>query len=696
MSNVSSFNKIFIIAIFFVLLLGLSKSNAQFLITSTSPFHGATNVDTAATLSITFNSPFDTTARFPYPGDFFISLYFEPDSLVGEPDSFSYSQDMQTIYIHNLHLEQSTVYRFIINDAVSQSGDSLEIPFAFTFTTGLAMPSTATVSGNINYPGDDPTGAVTVLFDGNPFESDGEVTSQFWSVVPGTSGYYNISYVDSGYYWPFVVKNFLIDEAGELELQSESSLGFLDNDGDNRPDSIYVPPHAGITNININMVDAYYQTARDPLTDLQLLAQAWSADAQLVQLGGDDLNQDGEGLFWQYEFYSQSLMQHSFWFTIGDLHTTVKPDSMEADTMALPQNWLNSDTVLAIAEDHGGSDFRQQYSDAQVSGQCGYFRFDDEKNKHFIDKNINTSPNSSFSLDFSNFKTTPLFQMPVVWGISYYSDSADADTFYLIDALDGSMLTDPTTASAAEQLAYPIAQNWMPDAKLWGVGSHWSHVDSTGTSEIWACLYYSKSVDSLHGVFVWGKIPLDMGWPGWTPPDTISIPTGWLDSDVCIAVAEDSGGADYRMNNLNVFVSANLGRHYYGGESYLDNVWEFLYTSATQGPLEILVDPYTGNIINSLDNPDDIKLPEKFTLYQNYPNPFNPETTISFDLPEYSEVDIDIYNLLGQKVANLLDKKMKAGNHKIFWNAKDFASGIYLYKITAGDYTGIKKCILLK
>ena len=126
-----SFKQYLSFSIFLTLLVCVNLSYGQFLVVSTSPAHGTTSVDTAATFSITFNSAIDTTARFPYPGDLFISLYFEPDSLVSEPDSFSFSPDLQTVYFHNLHLSDFTVYRFIINDAVSQSGDSLEIPFNF-------------------------------------------------------------------------------------------------------------------------------------------------------------------------------------------------------------------------------------------------------------------------------------------------------------------------------------------------------------------------------------------------------------------------------------------------------------------------------------------------------------------------------------------------------------------------------------
>lgn len=690
-----SFKQYLSFSIFLTLLVCVNLSYGQFLVVSTSPTHGTTGVDTAATFSITFNSAIDTTARFPYPGDLFISLYFEPDSLVSEPDSFSFSPDLQTVYFHNLHLSDFTVYRFIINDAVSQSGDSLEIPYNFTFTTNSIMPYTASVSGTINYPGGDPEGAVVILFDANPFETeeDGEVLN--WTVVPSTSGIYTIDYVDSSFYWPFVIKDFFIDNSGEIELKHGGALGFLDNNGDNRPDSIYVNVGATFTGQNMTLADIYYQTARDPVPDLLTLAQAWSADAYLIQLGGDNFTANGNSLFWQYAFYSPALMQHKVWFSVGDLTTLVKPDSLGTDTSALPQNWLNSDTVMTIAEAHGGSDFRQQNPDAWVSGGCGYFGFGDDKNKFFPYYKSNLTFSPIAGLDLNILKESQSFSMPAVWNLSYYSESTNENIFFLIDALDGTVLNEAATAAAAEQVAFPIAQNWMPDAKLWGIVNQNAPVDSLGKTDLWTCLYYSATLDSLYGIFVMGQIPFYEGLTGWMPPDTSTVPAGWLDSDVCIVPAENNGGAYYRMSNQNVYVSANLGRWYFGANPDL-TVWEFRYNSSTAGELVFEVDAFAGNIVTGIEKPENLNLRDKFQLYQNYPNPFNPETTISFDLPEFSSVTLTIYNLAGQKIAKLLESEITAGNHKITWNAADFASGIYIYKIKTGDYTEIKKCILLK
>jgi Secretion system C-terminal sorting domain len=89
-------------------------------------------------------------------------------------------------------------------------------------------------------------------------------------------------------------------------------------------------------------------------------------------------------------------------------------------------------------------------------------------------------------------------------------------------------------------------------------------------------------------------------------------------------------------------------------------------------------------------------IPKVFSLYQNYPNPFNPATTIKFDLPKAAYTKLTIYDVLGREVLILVDKKMDAGSYSVIWNASSYASGTYIYKIEAGDYTNVKKMIFVK
>jgi hypothetical protein len=88
--------------------------------------------------------------------------------------------------------------------------------------------------------------------------------------------------------------------------------------------------------------------------------------------------------------------------------------------------------------------------------------------------------------------------------------------------------------------------------------------------------------------------------------------------------------------------------------------------------------------------------PEKFVLMQNYPNPFNAGATIRFDLKKGGMVTMKVYNLLGQEVATLINQPLPAGTHKVAVHRGDLASGVYLYRLTAGDFVASKKMVVLK
>ena len=115
---------------------------------------------------------------------------------------------------------------------------------------------------------------------------------------------------------------------------------------------------------------------------------------------------------------------------------------------------------------------------------------------------------------------------------------------------------------------------------------------------------------------------------------------------------------------------------------------------------------YLDEIVVGVEDENSNSIPSEYALRQNYPNPFNPTTRIEFSLPMESNVNLVIYNILGQEVIRLVDNQMSGGNHSIIWNANDaggskLTSGIYLYKLTASGINGnefqdIKKMILMK
>ncbi|MCB9088176.1 MAG: S8 family serine peptidase [Calditrichae bacterium] len=124
---------------------------------------------------------------------------------------------------------------------------------------------------------------------------------------------------------------------------------------------------------------------------------------------------------------------------------------------------------------------------------------------------------------------------------------------------------------------------------------------------------------------------------------------------------------------------------------YID---EIEFRGLSSGAAGSQIQPITLNALNS-------NQPEVFELAQNYPNPFNPTTTIQYSLPEATQVRLDIYNMTGQKVRTLVSGGMEAGQHSVQWDGTNefgekVTSGMYIYRIVAGDFVQTRKMVLLK
>lgn len=117
----------------------------------------------------------------------------------------------------------------------------------------------------------------------------------------------------------------------------------------------------------------------------------------------------------------------------------------------------------------------------------------------------------------------------------------------------------------------------------------------------------------------------------------------------------------------------------------------------TEFPQELIIDyvrVYEDPELVSIG--DDIEAPSGFTLKQNYPNPFNPTTQIEYNIPEATEVRLEVFNMMGQQVATLVNSRQSAGTHTVSFDGSDLASGIYLYRLTAGSQVLTQKMTLVK
>ncbi len=157
--------------------------------------------------------------------------------------------------------------------------------------------------------------------------------------------------------------------------------------------------------------------------------------------------------------------------------------------------------------------------------------------------------------------------------------------------------------------------------------------------------------------------------------------------------------------------------NWHGVDDYLDfaNRWPLdfdlsytnpeLLTASTHGfpvgDLNWFPDKYEQWLIVSVDEPGSDLIPEDFYLSHAYPNPFNPETNIDFRIPHTSDVRITIYNVLGQQVSVIMDQELHAGSYTVTWNGTNdrgfqVPSGVYLYRIEAGQFNETKKVVFLK
>ncbi len=141
-------------------------------------------------------------------------------------------------------------------------------------------------------------------------------------------------------------------------------------------------------------------------------------------------------------------------------------------------------------------------------------------------------------------------------------------------------------------------------------------------------------------------------------------------------------GASY-FENFITGANLGLGKHALTASLLL---WPQMWVSDT---LWIMVTNPTSVNNNS-------EIPDKYVLNNNYPNPFNPTTQISYTLAKASNVTLKIYNVLGQQIATLVNGKNEPGEHSVSWNALNVPSGVYFYRIVAGDFMQTKKMVLMK
>ncbi len=157
----------------------------------------------------------------------------------------------------------------------------------------------------------------------------------------------------------------------------------------------------------------------------------------------------------------------------------------------------------------------------------------------------------------------------------------------------------------------------------------------------------------------------------------------------------------FAATNQGVFVSTDEGNNWSViDNSGLPNEYANAMVTSTDnifwgGSLSGVWQRPISQVITSVQTTN-MNLPSAFKLSQNYPNPFNPTTTIQFAIPQSGKTELQIYNSIGQLIAEPVNKYYPAGNYSVNIKAGSWTSGIYYYRIISGNYTQTKKMILLK
>ena len=180
-------------------------------------------------------------------------------------------------------------------------------------------------------------------------------------------------------------------------------------------------------------------------------------------------------------------------------------------------------------------------------------------------------------------------------------------------------------------------------------------------------------------------------------PGVVKLLGVGLDEDILIGVLPvvDLGPADFEadLRALRGMSAVVFASGFLNPANNQNGAPFGLFVALPDGQVVELPAANGGDLVASA-KPDVI--PNRFELNQNYPNPFNPTTTIAYSLAEPTQVSLKVYDMLGREVTTLVNEYRQAGEHKVEFNANGIPSGVYFYKINAGDVTETKKMTLLK
>lgn len=212
--------------------------------------------------------------------------------------------------------------------------------------------------------------------------------------------------------------------------------------------------------------------------------------------------------------------------------------------------------------------------------------------------------------------------------------------------------------------------------------------------------------------FIGTVLPAQLGASYYSTPDTISLGSGSFQVVARQNVFDAYGTVTFSFGTFQAIRLKETEFYMdYSGSTLTDSFKEYNYTWLTSEghtfKVDVSRDSSSGNVLlteieinysgaaaTAVESYNELSA--GYVLSQNYPNPFNPSTTINYQIPQSSFVSLKVFDVLGREVASLVNKQQSQGNYTVNFNASNLPSGVYIYKITAGNFVQTKKLMLLK
>ncbi len=229
--------------------------------------------------------------------------------------------------------------------------------------------------------------------------------------------------------------------------------------------------------------------------------------------------------------------------------------------------------------------------------------------------------------------------------------------------------TGQLTSQWCWKISFAVANTGYVSIESWRDSDTVSYLKTTDKGVSWNAVCFTIDTNKYHSQSVF-FVSETLGWVGGYLCCTPGVSNGKV-------YETTDGGFTWQPNPWGY----NVNRFRYINDSTVYAVGRTVY-KYSRDPIGI--------------KPISNQIPNQFSLSQNYPNPFNPKTIFNFQLPMFNYVSLKVYDVLGREITTLVNELLQPGTYEVAWDASNFPSGVYYYKLTAIDYTETKKMVLIK